>query len=127
MTEARLVTREQLFKALRSIKPSEQYDTDQAEADAIFAALPAAAPASDRFEQPDAAYLLNHGYEPAVDPVGNQYLAPTAAPAEGLLLAVEEVDNAWHDEDGEVRYSPELFERLVQLRAALARHESGSE
>ena len=42
---------------------------------------------------------------------------------EALLLAVEEVDNAWHDEGDHIEYHEELAERLITLRdeyAALA-------
>ena len=42
---------------------------------------------------------------------------------EGLLLAVEEVDSSWYDDEGTVRWHPELWERLVVLRRAHSAYE----
>lgn len=37
---------------------------------------------------------------------------------EALLLAAEEVDNSWYDDEGTVRWRPELWDRLIALRRA---------
>lgn len=49
------------------------------------------------------------------------------AEAEPVLLAAEAVDNAWHEEDGEVRHSDELWERLLDLRRAFLAPEAQPE
>jgi len=120
MTEARLVTREQLAAALHStdtMDPTDRPYCPACEDDAkrIFAALPAAAPAESGY---DATILQG-------------YAGPLpAAPAEGLREALErlvdvvgqrvmdgELALAWHDAAVALRDSD----------AALARHESAGE
>ena len=152
MTEARLVTREQLAAALRVVE--RQWDGEWPNwaqkdmADAIFAALPAAAPASG--------YMVGgHG-------VANGGNAPAAAPAEGLreaaMLAYRMLWENWsqaadweqiirqdYGEGGRAightwigkaaralsdALGPEDAEAAkhpTYAEAALARHESGSE
>jgi hypothetical protein len=97
MTEARLVTREQLLALLKdhSAWPDEA-------ADAIFAALPAAAPAEGLREA--LIRLVEQPEEP---------LDADGFCKHGLLAGV--ACSVWEHEPWE------------QARAALARHESGSE
>lgn len=49
--------------------------------------------------------------------------APPDALREALLVAVEEVNNSWHEEDGEVRYREGMWDDLIDLRRAYNAYE----
>lgn len=141
MTEARLVTKEQLAAALHDnipckwgphrgflAKTHDEYH--QWQADAIFAALPAAGPAEGLRRE----HKRNSGHD--FDPKCGYCTMLAAAPAEGLREALNIPDtipttchthrlyDCWQCRP---RIAIEAASDDDKRRAALARHESGSE